>query len=184
LTADGRHLLTDTLSGAGVVVGLSIIYFTGYKWLDNLVAAILGFVVLVTGYRLIRESLTGLLDEADTEKINLLVNILNKNRREKWIDIHKLRVLKYGSQLHVDCHVTLPWYDTLEESHREVNLVEKLIRENAGMDVEFFIHSDPCLPPDSCKICLLKSCTYRKAEFKTRLEWTVTNMLPDKKHGL
>ena len=184
LVADGRHLLTDTISGAGVIAGLIIIYFTGLKWLDNLVAVILGVVILGTGYKLVRESLTGLLDEADTEKINLLVGILNKWRNEKWIDIHKLRVLKYGSQLHVDCHITLPWYDSLEDSHREVIQVEKLIRDNAGMDVEFFIHSDPCIPPESCTICQLKGCLHRKAEMKTRLEWTVSNMLPDKKHGL
>ncbi len=184
LIADGRHLITDTVSSAGVIIGLSIIYFTGLQWLDNLVAVILGFIILRTGYQLMRESLTGLLDEADTEKINLLVEILNKNRREKWVDIHKLRVLKYGSQLHVDCHVTLPWYDTLEEAHQEVVLVEKLIRENAGIDVEFFIHSDPCIPPESCTVCILAGCKHRKAELTNRLEWTVKNMLPDKKHGL
>ncbi len=184
MVADGKHLITDTISGIGVILGLGIIYFTKLYWLDNLVAMILGIVILHTGYQLLRESLTGLLDEADQDKINLLVSILNKNRRDKWIDIHNLRVLKYGSQLHVDCHLTLPWYDTLEDTHHEVSLVEKLIRENAGSDVEFFIHSDPCVPPTSCQICQLKDCKVRKAPFKIKLEWTIKNMLPDKKHGL
>jgi cation diffusion facilitator family transporter len=184
MIADGKHLITDTISSIGVIVGLGIIFFTSLYWLDNLVAILLGIVILRTGYQLIREALTGLLDEADHEKINMLVQILNTNRREKWVDVHNLRVLKYGSQLHIDCHVTLPWYDTLEDTHNEVSLLEKLIRENVGNDVEFFIHSDPCIPPASCQICILKDCKFREAEFKTRLEWTVKNMLPDKKHGL
>lgn len=184
MIADGKHLITDTISSAGVIIGLAVIFVTKIVWLDNLVALILGAFIFRTGYLLIRESLTGLLDETDHEKINLLISILNKNRRDKWIDIHNLRILKYGSHLHVDCHLTLPWYDTLEVAHQEVGLVEKLIRENLGADVEFFIHSDPCVPPASCEICQLLECKVRKAEFKARLEWSIKNMLPDKKHEL
>jgi hypothetical protein len=95
--------------------------------------------------------------------------------------MHKLRAQKFGSQLHVDCHITLPWYDTLEESHTEVNAVEKLVQESMG-EVEFFIHSDPCVPAASCQVCPLSSCPVRKAELVKRLDWTLENLLPDEKH--
>ena len=116
-------------------------------------------------------------------KLNQVVEILNTNRREKWIDMHNLRVLKYGSHLHVDSHITLPWYEKLEDSHIEVTAVENLIKEKLEGEVEFFIHADPCLP-NSCPICSVKNCIARKAEFVKQLEWTLENMLPDAKHTL
>lgn len=183
MMADGRHLLSDTISSAGIVIGLLIIYLTGIHWLDNLVALMAGAYIVYMGYRLLKESVTSLLDEADVEKLNRIITILNKSRREKWIDMHNLRVLKYGSRLHVDAHITLPWYDNLEDSHTEVSLVENLIKKQMGDELEFFIHADPCLPT-SCPICVVHNCPVRKAGFVKRLDWTLDNMLPDKKHKL
>jgi cation diffusion facilitator family transporter len=183
MIADGRHLLSDTISSIGIVLGLLVIYFTKIYWLDNLIAVLAGIYICYTGSALLKESVTSLLDEADVEKLNMVIGILNKNRREKWIDMHNLRVLKYGSHLHVDAHITLPWYDNLEESHTEVTLVENLIKTHLGNELEFFIHADPCLPI-SCPICVVQNCPVRKAAFVKRLEWTLENLLPDKKHRL
>lgn len=183
MVADGKHLVTDTVSSVGLVAGLIIIFFTKLYWLDNVIAIIFGFFIFYTGFKLIKESVNNLLDEADSEKLNYLVTILNDNRREKWIDMHNLRVLKYGSHLHIDAHITLPWYDKLEDSHKEVTAVENLIKEKLLGEVEFFIHADPCLP-DSCQICPIQNCSFRKKEFVKRLDWTLKNMLPDHKHTL
>jgi cation diffusion facilitator family transporter len=183
MVADGRHLLSDTVSSVGIVVGLLIIYLTRIYWLDNLVALIAGGYIMYMGYSLLKESVTGLLDEADVEKLKLVIAILNKSRREKWIDMHNLRVLKYGAHLHVDAHITLPWYDNLEETHKEVSLVENLIKKQLGNELEFFIHADPCIPT-SCPICVVQNCPVRQADFVKRLEWTLENMLPDEKHKL
>ena len=183
MVADGKHLITDTVSGIGLVIGLGIIYFTKIYWLDNLIAIIFGIYIFITGFKLLKESVNNLLDEADYEQLNKVVAILNTNRREKWIDMHNLRVLKYGSHLHIDAHITLPWYDNLEESHAEVTAVENLITEKLEGEVEFFIHADPCLPL-SCPICPIKDCKVRKVGFVKRLDWTLENMLPDQKHRL
>ncbi|OFY84548.1 MAG: cation diffusion facilitator family transporter [Bacteroidetes bacterium RIFCSPLOWO2_12_FULL_35_15] len=183
MVADGKHLLSDTISSVGLVIGLLVIYFTKLNWLDNVIAILFGLYIFVTGYKLIKESVNSLLDEADYEKLNQVVEILNTNRREKWIDMHNLRVLKYGPHLHIDSHITLPWYDTLEDSHKEVTAVENLIKEKLEGDVEFFIHADPCLP-SSCPICSVKNCPPRKAELVKQLDWTLENMLPDAKHTL
>jgi cation diffusion facilitator family transporter len=183
MIAEGKHLISDTISSIGIIIGLLIIYFTKMYWLDNLIAVIAAIYICYTGYTLLKESVTGLLDEADVEKLNIVIDILNKSRREKWIDMHNLRVLKYGANLHVDAHITLPWYDNLETSHAEVALVENLIKKQLGDELEFFIHADPCLPI-SCPICVVQNCPVRKAEFVKRLEWTLENLLPDKKHRL
>lgn len=182
MIANGRHLISDTISSAGLVAGLLIIYLTGIEWIDYLLAIIFGFVILRTGYQLIKESITNLLDEADTQKLGELIKILNDQRRTKWIDIHNMRVLKHGANIHVDCHVTLPWYLSLEESHTEVTEVEKIITQEHGSDVEFFIHADPCIP-QSCSVCLVNECKVRKQPFTQKVEWTIDNVLPNIKHS-
>ena len=183
LIADGRHLISDTISSIGVIVGLAIILLTGMVWLDNLVSILLGGVILFTGYKLIRQSLSDLLDQADYEKLEQLISIFNEHRRPQWIDIHNLRVLKYGSQLHVDAHLTLPWYLTLEQAHDEVVELQRIIKENMEGDIEFFIHADPCLEI-SCPVCSVENCNMRKAPHTKTVDWNVHNLLPDKKHKL
>jgi cation diffusion facilitator family transporter len=174
-------LLADMVSSCGLVVGLIAIYFTNLAWIDNLLAIIFGLYIFYTGFELVRESFGNLLDEQDQEKIAQLIRILNKNRRENWIDMHNLRILKYGSGLHVDAHITLPWYLSLEQAHDEVEAVETLVTKEIGAEMEFFIHADPCLPK-SCPICSVQDCKVRKAMQVKKLEWTKENMLPDAKH--
>ena len=181
MQANGRHLVSDTISSIGLVAGLFLIYFTGYDWIDNALTIALGLYIFYTGWKIVRESLGNLLDEQDREKIDQLVNVLNANRRPNWIDMHNLRIQKYGAGLHVDAHITLPWYLSLEQAHEEVTAVEKLVRQEFGTEMEFFIHADPCLPK-SCGICTVESCPHRKSPLVRKLEWTKENMLPDAKH--
>jgi cation diffusion facilitator family transporter len=183
MVADGKHLQSDTVSSIAIGAGLAIIYFTKVYWLDNVMGILAGGYICFMGYRLLKEAVTSLLDEADVEKLNMVIDILNKSRREKWIDMHNLRVLKYGSHLHVDAHITLPWYDKLEDAHTEVSLVENLIKKQLGVEFEFFIHADPCIPT-SCPICMVHDCPVRKAPFVRQLTWTLENVLPNEKHML
>ncbi len=182
MIADGKHLLTDTLSSAGVLLGLLLIWLTGYFWVDYVITVILGGFIAYTGFHLIREAVTNLLDKADYGKIEHLIEVLNAKRKESWIDIHNLRVVKYGSVVHVDCHMTLPWYFTLEEAHAEVDAVDKLATAEFSHEIEFFIHSDPCIPT-SCSVCLMHQCQVRQHALVKRLEWDMSNVLPDKKHS-
>ncbi len=184
LVADGKHLLTDTVTSIGVVAGVFIVYLTKLAWLDGLTAIIFALYILYTGYKLVQEATVTLLDKADYDKLKELVKLFKENRREKWIDIHNLRTQKYGTDLHVDCHITLPWYDTLEETHKEVDRLRDIVQENMIYDVEFFIHADPCVPPKSCAICTLKDCPVRRAPFIRTVDWTLETLLPNQKHSL
>ena len=181
LTADGHHLLTDTYSSIALVIRLLIIQFTDLFWLDNFFTILFGIFILFTGYKLIRSSIAGLLDEADYETLETIINVLNEHRRDKWIDIHNLRVQKYGSRLHIDCHLTLPWYDELEEVHQEVEALEALVNEKMSNRVELFVHADPCRPT-SCPICTLKNCPVRQHQFQERVPWKLENLLPNQQH--
>lgn len=183
LVAGGKHLKTDAYSTAGILVGLLLIYLTGEVWLDSLVAIIFGAFICFTGYRILRASLAGIMDEADYELLKRIVRVLNENRRENWIDIHNLRVIKYGNTLHIDCHLTVPWYLTVMQAHEEVEAVSILIRERIDPDIELFIHTDPCVEV-SCSVCSKEGCEVRRRPFQKRVEWDFNKVIADKKHGI
>lgn len=183
LIASGRHLQSDTYSTIGIVLGLILLYLTKQTWLDSVVALVFSFVILYTGYRIIRKSLAGIMDEADEELLKKIVALLQSSRRENWIDMHNLRIIKYGSKLHLDCHLTVPWYLIVLEAHKEVAALEKLVRDNFGESVELFVHMDAC-EEFSCQICTKQDCAVRQHPFEKRFDWTLENILRNQKHNV
>jgi cation diffusion facilitator family transporter len=183
LIASGKHLLTDTYSTIGIIAGLVLIYLTGIWWIDNVVAILFAFFIMYTGYKIMRTSIAGIMDEADNDLLENMVHLLNANRRDNWIDMHNLRVIRYGGQLHVDCHLTVPWYLNINEAHLEIDELGSLIRQKFGTSIEMFVHSDGCLY-SQCNICSKKDCPVRQHPFQQRVDWTMENILSDKKHNL
>ena len=183
LVASGKHLQSDTWSTLGIIVGLVLLHFTGYKWIDSVVAILFGLLIIYTGYKILRHSIAGIMDEADIKLLSRLVDLLNNNRSENWVDLHNLRVIKYGSVLHIDCHLTVPWFLNVNEAHKEVDALAALVRKDFGEAVELFVHTDGCLP-FSCKICNKANCPERKFNFEKRIEWTLENISENKKHEL
>ena len=183
LIASGKHLQTDTWSTIGIIIGLGLILLTGQKWLDGVVAIIFSFIIIYTGYKILRSSLAGIMDEIDKELLSKLVLVLNNNRRENWIDLHNLRVIKYGGQLHIDCHMTLPWYLNMHEAHTEIDALTDLIKKEFGDSIEFFVHTDGCLD-FSCRICDKQDCAVRKHLFEKKVDWTLSNIISNQKHGM
>ncbi|MFL5738608.1 MAG: cation diffusion facilitator family transporter [Flavisolibacter sp.] len=183
LMASGRHLQTDTYSTLGIIVGLFLISYTHYLWIDGIVAICFGLFIIYTGYKIIRVSLAGIMDEADMILLEKMVDVLNRNRHENWIDLHNLRVIKYGNVLHLDCHMTVPWYLNINQAHHEIDELAKLIRSNFGETLELFVHSDGCLY-FQCSICNKADCPVRQHDFKKRIQWTLDNALQNEKHSL
>ncbi len=183
LQASGKHLQSDTYSTLAIIAGLLIILFTGFNWLDQAIAFVMGCFIIYNGYKIIRQSLAGIMDEQDMKLLKEIIISLNKNRRINWIDMHNLRLIKYGSELHIDCHITIPWYLNLHEAHIEIDYLTNLIRDGFGKSIEFFVHTDGCLPI-SCGICSNKECTVRLHPFEQKVEWTLNNLLSDQKHSL
>lgn len=181
LDADGRHLLADMVTSAGLVVGLLLIYFTGLLWLDSALSIGVGLYIVYNGLRLVRKSVGGLMDEADFDVVSDIIKILDDKRKPEWIDVHNLRAQKYGPELHIDCHMTLPYYFDLNRVHEEVSLVDQLINQEANIKTEFFIHTDPCLP-DCCHYCNMAGCPVRTEEKRIDIPWTMVNLTRNKKH--
>ncbi|MDQ3191000.1 MAG: cation diffusion facilitator family transporter [Bacteroidota bacterium] len=183
ISANGKHIMSDAISSAGLLFGLLLIYFTQIIWIDNIVAVVFGGFIFYTGYNLVRKSVAGVMDEADNEIIEEIIVVLNTNRKDNWIDIHNFRVIKYGSDLHIDCHITLPWYYDLKKCHEELKQIEEIILDKSSSRIEIFIHADPCVP-QSCLICQIKDCKVRKQPVSKKITWTVNNITSNKKHSL
>ncbi len=181
LVASGKHLQSDTWSTVGIGIGLVLILLTKIFWLDSAVAILFSFIIIYTGYKIVRSSIAGIMDEADGELLKKLVQQLNSNRKENWIDLHNLRIIKYGATLHMDCHLTVPWYLNVHEAHNEIDSLSNLVKNEFGESVELFVHSDGCLD-FSCSICTKTNCAVRKQPFVKRPEWTIENISSNSKH--
>lgn len=184
LEASGRHLQSDTWTTVGIVGGLILLRFTGIAWIDSGVAIIFAILIIVEGYRIIRQTVAGIMDEADEDLLKRLIALLNQHKRPAWIDLHNLRTIKYGSILHLDCHLTVPWYYNVNEAHLEIDALNALIGEQFHQSLEMFVHTDGCVPPASCRVCPLTECSVRKSPFEGRLEWTMENITSNVKHGV
>lgn len=183
LIAGGKHLITDTYSTVAILVGLILIYFTGIEFIDSIIALVIAVIIIYAGYKIVRTSIAGIMDEADMKLLENIVAVLNKNRSENWIDLHNLRIIKYGSTLHCDCHLTVPWYFNVHEAHAEIEALATLIRNEFGESVELFVHSDGCLEY-SCKICSKHDCAVRQHPFQKRITWTIENISLNTKHNI
>jgi cation diffusion facilitator family transporter len=181
LISTGKHLQTDTWSTLGIVIGLILILITDLVWIDSAVAILFSIFIIFTGYKILRRSLAGIMDEADTTLLKNMVQMLNANRRENWVDLHNLRIIKYGSTIHLDCHLTVPWYLNVHEAHEEIDALSSLVKKEYGESVELFVHSDGCLD-FSCRICTKTDCNVRKHAFEKKVEWTMENISSNRKH--
>jgi cation diffusion facilitator family transporter len=183
LISSGKHLQTDTWSTLGIVIGLILMLITGQVWIDSAVAILFSGLIIYTGYKIMRSSVAGIMDEADTALLKKMVTMLNANRRENWVDLHNLRIIKYGSRIHLDCHLTVPWYLNVHEAHKEIDALATLVKNEYGESVELFVHSDGCLD-FSCSICTKSDCIVRKHAFEKKVEWTIENISSNIKHKL
>ena len=181
LTAGGKHLQTDTYSTIGIIIGLVAIRLTHLAWLDSFVSLLFAGFIFYTGYHILRKSVAGIMDEADLQLLQEMIGYVDQHRRENWVDLHNLRVIKYGGLLHVDCHLTVPWYLNVLEAHKEVEALTGLMKSRFSESMEFFVHTDACTD-FACRICTKSDCGVRKHPFEERVEWTLANVVANKRH--
>ncbi len=181
LISSGKHLQSDTITTLGVVISLAIVYLTKIYWLDSAVALIFGFYIILIGYKIIRKSLSGIMDEQDPDLLNQIIKVLEENRRTEWIDVHNMKIQQFGANLHIDAHITLPWYYSLRDAHNEMEKMIILLAKNTKRSVEFNFHMDDC-KPISCPVCQIADCPVREQDFVKRVTWTPENVTCVDKH--
>ncbi|PSL27506.1 cation diffusion facilitator family transporter [Chitinophaga ginsengisoli] len=183
IRGNGQHIMTDVYSSLGLIAALLLIHFTGFQWIDPLASLLMGVLILRKGYQLLRTSISGLMDETDMRVVDRVIEILSAHRHANWIDIHNMRVQQYGNNYHIDCHLTLPYYLELSDAHDELKALERMVNvEFSSGEVEFFIHTDPCIPL-CCHYCQLAECPVRQDRFTGLITWKRENVLPNRKHG-
>lgn len=132
LIANGRHVLTDMWTSAGVIVGVAIVWMTGIAWLDPVTGIVVGLQILYTAFMLIRDSFYGLTDRVDPEKTATFVAALNHAVQEGLIkDFHQFRYRRSDDQVWIEVHFLMPGTLTTSEAHRRGTLVEESLRRVA-----------------------------------------------------
>ncbi len=177
LVADGKHVLTDSWTSFGVVAGLLLVRLTGVELLDPLVAIAVAINILVSGYKLMRVSVGGLMDESDQQTLETVSGIINANRNHEWINVHNLRVMRSGQMHHVDFHLTIPFYWNVEQGHTFQGKVQRCIVAGLEDHAQVLIHIDPCRPPFSCTMCRLSECRERQGSFSMEPGWDVPDLI-------
>lgn len=167
LKSSGIHLMTDTLTSVGVVAGLLLVKFTGLNWIDPLVAAIFGSMLVFAGGKILVRSGNILVDAHDVETLELIANLFEKHYRPGVIQIHFTRVIRSGAYHHIDCHMVIPEFWSVLEAHDFSERFEKAIIQDYPVDGELHIHHDPCRRA-FCETCELSHCPVRQAEFIAR----------------
>ncbi len=177
LEADGQHILTDSATTIGVFVGLLLVKISGLSIIDPLFAMLVAINIVYTGYKLIRKSISGLMLEANPEKLEKIVNYLNTTRRDYWVDIHQLRFWESAEKTFIDFHLVLPYYLSIKEAHIiEHSIAEGL--EKLFENCEVKIHHDYCTFK-MCKYCLLQGCDSRSEPISSILEWTTEKLIDE-----
>jgi cation diffusion facilitator family transporter len=181
LIADGKHLKLDAISGLILVFSVLIVILTKIYWIDSFASILFALFMGWNGLKIIRKSIGGLMDETNDEVLGKVVNILKNHQRNEWIDIHNMRIQEYGSDIHIDCHLTLPKYWNLEKVHETVHEFEEILDDKFPSQVEIFIHTDPCLP-ECCHYCKVENCQIRQSPQTTTIDWNTVNLSLNQKH--
>lgn len=167
LVADGRHVLADVLTTAGVLIGLAAVVWTGVPQIDPLVAIVVALVILRTGWGLLRSAVGGLMDEAAPTLLVPICAALEAEREDAWIDAHSLRTFRSGAIQHTDLHLAVPRYYDADRLHAIDGSVRVTVLGATGLPGDVIVHFDPCRPRQ-CPICAIPACPVRAATFRAR----------------
>ena len=173
LVADGKHVLSDAATTGGAMAGLLLVHLLGpsWAWIDPVMAILMGLLLCRVGARVVREAAAGLLDEEDPALIAELATVFSRLPEGEAIEVHGTRAIRSGAFVHVEAHVVVPEFWTVERSHRAGEEIERRVLADLGREGEIIVHFDPCLRA-YCARCPLPECPVRAAPFAERL--TVT----------
>lgn len=180
LIASGKHLQSDAYSSLGLIGGILLVKFLDWVLIDTLLAIALGVMLLVPGFQIVRKAIAGIMDEQDEETLKDLLNFLNVHRQAYWVDIHHLRVIRYGAVLHIDAHIIFPYYWTVQQGYEAVRNLSQALKKHYGEATECSFHIDPCEAKD-CTSCQVFDCHFRKQPFLQKLEWNIQHITSDDK---
>lgn len=143
LEADGKHLLTDCLTSFGVIIALFLTHLTGWLFLDPLIAFLIGCNILWTGFKLMQNSIGGLMDQADPLIDQQIRDLLDKETAKLGIQYHHLRHRNAGNRLLIEIHLLFPQAQSIYEAHHLATELEKNMEKKFHQPIEIVSHLEP-----------------------------------------
>lgn len=129
LEADAHHLLTDVWTSVGVIVGVGLVWATGWLWLDPVIAILVALNIVWTGWQLLQRSAAGLMDVSIPEdELKAIETVLDGYRRQG-LEFHALRTRQAGSRAFVTFHLLVPGAWTVQHGHDWSERIEADIRQ-------------------------------------------------------
>ena len=172
LVADGQHVLADVWTSGGIVVGLGLVRFTGLAWLDPVVALLVALWLMWTGFKLVRHAAGGLLDEEDPALLNSVLAALQRHLGNGVIRVHHLRAIRSGRFQHVEAHLVVPEFWSVERAHDLSEEVAARTMRELGAEGEMVFHTDPC-HRIYCAVCDLTDCPIRREPYRGTIPMTL-----------
>ena len=151
LAANAHNIAADVYSAAAVLVGLTVVRFTGRDIIDYILAGVVALFILKVGFDVLRNSLGGLVDvKLPEEEESNIKSAITEHFGGEVVSFHKLPTRKAGSQRYIDLHLVMPRHLSIEEAHEmcdhlEIDIRHRLVRTDVT------IHVEPC--DGTCKVC-------------------------------
>ncbi|MDO5648811.1 cation diffusion facilitator family transporter [Paracoccus sp. (in: a-proteobacteria)] len=142
LVADGKHLFTDVVSSAGVLIGVTLAVLTGWAVLDPLLAMLVGVNILWSGWRVMSSSLSGLLDEAVPDDTLTTIRTIISDKATGAIEAHDLRTRHAGAVTFIDFHLVVDGQTTVDQAHDICDRIETALKSELP-DAQITIHVEP-----------------------------------------
>ena len=142
LMADARHLWADVVTSVGVLVGVGLVTLTGLLWLDPLLAALTAVNIIFSGWRLLRESVGGLMDEAVPPATMERIRRIVAEQASGAIEAHDLRSRQAGRHTFLEFHLVVPGDMRVSESHEICDRIEAALKAELE-DAIITIHVEP-----------------------------------------
>jgi cation diffusion facilitator family transporter len=148
LVANGKHVLTDSWTSFGVVAGLGLTIWTGWLPFDPIIAILVALNILWEGGKLVRQSVGGLMDEANPEIEKKVREILTDETKSRKLLFHELRSRNSGNSIWVEFHLLFPSTALLEDAHRTSTEIEARITKSFDEHVHVLTHLEPMADHD------------------------------------
>ncbi len=148
LTADAHHLLTDVWTSIGVIIGVGLAAWTGWLWLDPVIALAVALQILLTAFKLLHTSFDGLLDAGLPEGEVRQVEAILASYQDDGVSYHALRTRQAGAQRFVSVHIQVPGEWSVQQGHEFLEVIEQDVRR-ALAPVNVITHLEPVEDPVS-----------------------------------
>lgn len=149
LVANGKHVLTDVWTSAGVIVGLLLVLWTGWLPFDPLFAIAVALNILWSGGKLVRQSVGGLMDEGDPRMEQRIREILDAETQRRHLTYHEVRYRNAGNVLWVELHLQFPSGTVIEDAHWQATEIEATVKSALETPVNIITHLEPAEEHDS-----------------------------------